>query len=118
MLVMMAIQAESVTLVPRHYLPESSKDFLAYRSPIVIDSGLVNHHCSVPWLTGTAMPLDPLAKRLLAMMAAAAPGARTRPSTHERRQSLTKLMQFARADAAELTRSDGTLPGPAGDIPY
>src|SRR5438270_2410794 len=64
------------------------------------------------------MPLDPLAKRLLAMMAAAAPGARTRPSTHERRQSLAKLMQFARADAAELTRSDGALPGPAGDIPY
>jgi acetyl esterase/lipase len=63
------------------------------------------------------MPLDPLAKRLLAMMAAAAPTQRTRPSTHERRQSLVKLMQFARADAA-VTTSDGVLPGPAGDIAY
>jgi acetyl esterase len=64
------------------------------------------------------MPLDPLAKRLLAMMAAASPRERTRPTTHERRQSLAKLMQFARADAAEVTSSDGVLPGPAGDIPY
>jgi len=64
------------------------------------------------------MPLDPLAKRLLAMMAAASPRERTRPTTHERRQGLAKLMQFARADAAEVTSSDGVLPGPAGDIPY
>ena len=64
------------------------------------------------------MPLDPLAKRLLAMMAAASPRERTRPTTHERRQSLAKLMQFVRADAAEVTSSDGVLPGPAGDIPY
>jgi len=64
------------------------------------------------------MPLDPLAKRLLAMMAAASPRERTRPTTHERRQSLAKLMQFARADAAEATSIDGVLPGAAGDIPY
>jgi acetyl esterase/lipase len=63
------------------------------------------------------MPLDPLAKRLLAMMAAASPGERTRPTAQERRQSLAKLMQFARSDAA-VTTVDGVLPGAAGDIPY
>jgi acetyl esterase len=64
------------------------------------------------------MPLDPLAKRLLAMMAAASPGERTRPTAHERRQSLAKLMQFAKADTPTVTTADGALPGPAGDIPY
>ena len=63
------------------------------------------------------MPLDPLAKRLLAMMAAAAPAERTRPSASERRQSLVKLMQFARADS-DVTTTDGTLPGPGGVIAY
>ena len=64
------------------------------------------------------MPLDPLAKRLLAMMAAASPGERTRPTASERRQSLAKLMQFARTEAAGVTTADAALPGPAGDIPY
>ena len=64
------------------------------------------------------MPLDPLAKRLLTMMEAASPGARGRPSASERRQSLAKLMQFARAEATEVTTTNGVLPGPAGDIPY
>jgi len=64
------------------------------------------------------MPLDPLAKRLLTMMAAAAPGERPRPTPHERRQSLAKLMQFARADAAAVTVTDGVIPGPAGSIPF
>ena len=64
------------------------------------------------------MPLDPIAKRFLTMMAAASPGARTRPTTIERRLSLAKLMQFARAEAANVTAIDGTLPGPAGDIRY
>jgi acetyl esterase/lipase len=64
------------------------------------------------------MPLDPLAKRFLAMMAAASSGERVRPTTSERRQSLAKLMQFSRAEAADVTTTDGTLPGPAGDIPY
>jgi acetyl esterase len=64
------------------------------------------------------MPLDPLAKRFLTMMAAASPAARTRPTTAERRQSLAKLMQFARTDATGVTTADGTLPGPAGDIRY
>ena len=64
------------------------------------------------------MPLDPLAKRLLTMMAAAAPQARSRPSVEARRQSLAKLMQFARADAPDVTTSDGVLPGPGGALPY
>jgi acetyl esterase len=64
------------------------------------------------------MPLDPLAKRLLAMIAAAAPAGRAMPTADERRQSLAKLMQFARADAPDVTTSDGTLPGPASDIAY
>jgi acetyl esterase len=64
------------------------------------------------------MPLDPIAERFLAMMAAASPAARTRPTAVERRLSLVKLMQFARAEAANVTATDGTLPGPAGDIRY
>ena len=64
------------------------------------------------------MPLDPLAKRLLVMMAAASPNDRSRPSADERRQALTKLMQFARADVAAVTAIDGVLPGPAGDLAY
>jgi acetyl esterase len=64
------------------------------------------------------MPLDPLAKRFLTMMAAATPGDRSRPSAVERRQALTKLMQFVRADAAAASAVDGALPGPAGDIAY
>jgi acetyl esterase len=72
-------------------------------------------------VSGTDMPLDPLAKRFLAMTAAA-PNDRSRPSrqdrAQERRQALAKLMQFARADVTEVTGIDGLLPGPAGDIPY
>ena len=64
------------------------------------------------------MPLDPLARRLLTMMAAAAPQARSRPSVEARRQSLAKLMQLARTDAPDVTASDGTLPGPGGALPY
>lgn len=68
--------------------------------------------------TMAAMPLDPLAKRLLAMMAAAAPSAHTRPSLHARRQSLAQLMQFAHAEPAALNVTDDVMPGPAGNIPY
>jgi acetyl esterase len=64
------------------------------------------------------MPLDPLAKRLLVMMAAASPGDRVRPTAEERRQALRKLMQFARADVTAATTTDGVLPGPAGDLAY
>jgi acetyl esterase len=72
------------------------------------------------------MPLDPLAKRFLAMTAAASPADRSRPSAqerpqdriHERRQALAKLMQFVRADVTVAAGVDGLLPGPAGDIPY
>jgi acetyl esterase/lipase len=65
-----------------------------------------------------AMPLDPLAKRLLAMMAAATPSGSMRPSVVARRQSLAKLMQFTHAQATALNVTDAILPGPAGDIPY
>ncbi|NUR12285.1 MAG: alpha/beta hydrolase [Bradyrhizobium sp.] len=64
------------------------------------------------------MPLDPLAKRLLTMLAAAAPQARDRPSVEARRQSLAKLMQFARTDAPDVTTRDGVLPGRASELPY
>lgn len=64
------------------------------------------------------MPLDPLAKRLLTMMAAASAGERAAPSVQERRQSLAKLMQFARAEPSDVATSEGVLPGRAGDIRY
>ncbi len=64
------------------------------------------------------MPLDPLAKRLLTMMAAATSADRKRPSPTERRQALAKLMQFARADGADVASEDHSLAGPAGDIVY
>ncbi|MDB5639007.1 MAG: putative esterase [Bradyrhizobium sp.] len=64
------------------------------------------------------MPLDPLAKRFLAMMTAASPGDRLRPTANDRRQALAKLMQFARADVTAADGTDGVLPGPAGDLPY
>ena len=62
------------------------------------------------------MPLDPLAKRLLAMMAAASPADRFRPTADERRQALAKLMQFARADVTAAAGIDDVLPGPGGDL--
>jgi acetyl esterase len=63
------------------------------------------------------MPLDPLAKRFLDMMAAASSDGRS-PSLHERRQAFAKLMQLTRADVTAVTGTDGAVPGPAGDIPY
>jgi len=67
---------------------------------------------------GADMPLDPLAKRFLVMMAAASTGNRWRPTANDRRQALAKLMQFARADVTAAVGVDGLLPGPDGDIPY
>ncbi|MBR0995482.1 alpha/beta hydrolase [Bradyrhizobium japonicum] len=64
------------------------------------------------------MSLDPLAKRLLTMMAAAGPRAEGRPSVEARRQSLAKLMQFARVDAPDVTSRDAMMPGRAGELPY
>jgi acetyl esterase len=69
-------------------------------------------------VTGATMPLDPVAKQLLAMMAAASPTGQPRPTPNERRQSLAKLMRFADVDVADVTAVDGVLPGPAGDIAY
>jgi len=82
---------------------------------MVVDSDLINHHRL--W-SGAAMPLDPLAKRLLTMMAAAASADRKRPTPEERRRAFTKLMQFARPGHADVASEDRTLPGPAGDIAY
>jgi len=68
--------------------------------------------------TGADMPLDPLAERFLAMMAAAASEGRSPATLDERRQAFAKMMRLTRADVAAVTGIDGALPGPAGDIPY
>jgi acetyl esterase len=77
---------------------------------------LINQHDHRLWPPGAAMPLDPLAKRLLTMMAAATTADRKKPTPDERRQALAKLMQFARADSADVASEDRALPGPAGDV--
>src|ERR1700761_3062260 len=82
------------------------------------NSRRIARHGKLAWLTGTAMPIDPIAKRLLAMVAAGAPAERRRPTAGERRQALAKLMQFARSDAVGVKTTDGTLPGPGGEIAY
>jgi acetyl esterase len=64
------------------------------------------------------MPLDPAAKRFLMMMAAAASEGRSPSTLDERRQAFAKMMRLTRADAAAVTGIDGTMPGPAGDLPY
>jgi acetyl esterase/lipase len=64
------------------------------------------------------MPLDPLAKRFLDIIAAAASDGRTPSTIDERRQALFKLMRLTRADVAAVAGIDGVMPGPAGDIPY
>lgn len=64
------------------------------------------------------MPLDPAAKRLLTMMAAAASEGRSPSTLDERRQAFAKMMRLTRADVAALTGIDGAMPGPAGDLPY
>jgi acetyl esterase len=79
-----------------------------------MDLRLIDHNGG----TGADMPLDPQAKRLLAMMAAVSPRDRSRTNPNDRRQAFAKLMQFARADVTAVIGVDGVLPGPAGDIPY
>ncbi|MGA9091841.1 MAG: alpha/beta hydrolase [Bradyrhizobium sp.] len=64
------------------------------------------------------MPLDPLAQRFLAMMAAAASEGRSSSTLDQRRQAFAKMMRLARADVAAVTGIDGALPGPAGQLPY
>ena len=91
-------------------------DFLAYLAAMVIDLYLIDHHDHCP--QGVAMPLDPIAKRLLTMMAAGTSPDRKRPTPDERRQALAKLMQFARADSADVTSENGALPGPGGAVAY
>jgi acetyl esterase/lipase len=51
------------------------------------------------------------------MLAAAAPGGR-QATADDRRLSFAKFMQFARAEASAVTTVDGSIPGPAGEIPY
>jgi acetyl esterase len=62
------------------------------------------------------MPIDPLAKRFLEMMAVGASPDRARASLEQRRDALTKLMRFAHIDQTTDAGTDGVLPGPAGDI--
>ncbi|WP_257169496.1 alpha/beta hydrolase [Bradyrhizobium sp. SRS-191] len=64
------------------------------------------------------MPLDPRARRLLSMLATAGSADRERPSVEQRRQSLAKLMQFARNDVGAVTIQDGHFRGPAGPLRY
>jgi len=64
------------------------------------------------------MPLDPLAERVLKMMAAA-PSSGWSPSTaDERRQAFAKLIRLTRADVEAVAGIDGVMRGPAGDLPY
>jgi acetyl esterase len=62
------------------------------------------------------MPLDPQAKRFLAMMAAAS--SRSPAGLNDRREALAKIMRLARGEAKAVIRINGVLPGPGGDIPY
>ena len=65
------------------------------------------------------MPLDPLAKRFLAMMAAGLVGAIGRlPAWKTVASRLPRSCSSRAATAPRSTRIDGVLPGPAGDIPY
>jgi len=64
------------------------------------------------------MPLDARAQRLLTMIAAASSGGQRQPAAAERRQSLAKLMQFARADMSAVVTRDGTFPGPVSELRY
>ena len=63
------------------------------------------------------MPLDPLAKRVLAMLAAASPDGR-QLTADERRRSYAKFMQFARFEVTAVTTLDGSILGPTAEIPY
>jgi acetyl esterase/lipase len=64
------------------------------------------------------MPLDPLAKRFLSMMTAASSRQRAPATLDQRRQAFAKLMRLTRAEVADVTGTDGILPGPAGDLAY
>ncbi|WP_316165680.1 MULTISPECIES: alpha/beta hydrolase [unclassified Bradyrhizobium] len=64
------------------------------------------------------MPLDPRAQRLLSMVAAVVTESREPPSPRQRRQSLAKLMQFARNDCGAAITRDGDFSGPSGLLRY
>src|SRR5450631_4861513 len=78
----------------------------------------MDSHALGPQWKPADMPLDPAAKRFLDMIAAAASDGRSPSTLDERRQAFAKLMRLTRADVTAVNGIDGTLPGPAGDIPY
>jgi acetyl esterase len=51
-------------------------------------------------------------------MAVASSDRRSRSTANDRRHALAKLMQFARVGITAVTKTDGVLPGSAGNIPY
>jgi acetyl esterase len=83
-----------------------------------MDSRLVDHNGAPPFPHGADMPLDPLAKRFLAMMAAGTSDAKSPASLNDRREALAKIMRLARGEGKDVARIDGVLPGSGGDIPY
>jgi acetyl esterase len=84
----------------------------------VIVSRLINHNAVLFSCLGADMPLDPAAERFLKMIANNVSDARSPSTLDQRRHAFAKLMRLARADVAPAAGIDGTLPGPAGDIPY
>jgi acetyl esterase len=64
------------------------------------------------------MPLDPAAKRFLDMIAATASDGRSPSTLDQRRQAFAKLMRLTGADVIDVTRIDGAMPAPAGDLAY
>ena len=59
-------------------------------------------------VTGTVMPLDPRAQRLLSMMAAAAPNGRERPSARQRRLSLENIKSLSGSTPEALAAIDAS----------
>jgi acetyl esterase len=64
------------------------------------------------------MPLDPRAKRFLAMTAVMPDASDARPPLAERRKALEKLMQFAQADRFSSAGTDSAFALPDRNIPY
>ncbi|HEX3863562.1 MAG TPA: alpha/beta hydrolase [Stellaceae bacterium] len=71
----------------------------------------------MPWRLIEAVALDPHVKRLLGMVAAAAPGAPRPETIEERRQGFAKLMALSGIGMPVAQVEDRTAPGPGGPIP-
>jgi len=65
---------------------------------------------------GLGMPLDPHAKRLLAMLATAGGADPPRLTVHERREAFRKLMSLSASDVGIGFVEDRVLPGPDGPV--